>query len=168
MAKGKGKENETEQAANSYKPNTEFDLSSEAKEPGLVPNGTYHGSVVGVVRDYDRACLVWKVTLAENGGTCSDGETPIDGATLSCRNFLPKPGDDKIPSSDGRSNKRQVKINMLAQFADAMKVSMNTMAAIDEAIANGEWIGLEVEIVVETREWNNRVFNDIKQMYALD
>lgn len=157
-------ETETETA---YNPNTDFDLNAEAKEPGLIPNGTYHGNIIGVKHDPEKNSINWKTTLAENGGMCSDGETPIDGATLICRNWLPRPGDEKIPTKDGRSNKRQTKINMLASFAKDLGVQMNTMPEIMESIDNGEWIGLEVELAIETREWDGRVFNDIKKMYVL-
>lgn len=161
-------ENETEQNYKlNYEANPDFDLQAEAKEPGLIPNGTYHGNVTEVKDDSEKNSINWKITLADNGGMCSDGETPIDGATLVYQNWLPKFGDDKIPTKDGRSNKRQTKINMLKQFAEGLGVLMNNKTEIMESISNGEWIGLEVELEVNTRQWENRVFNNIKRMYSL-
>jgi hypothetical protein len=136
---------------------TDFDLSAEFKPFPLVPNGTYHGAVTDVKFDSERQAINWQVTLNENGGLCNDGETPIDGTQHTYSNWLPLIGDENTPDKSGRGNKRQAKINMLKQFADNMKVNMNSGAIISKAIIEKEWIGLAVDVKIKISEFQDAV-----------
>ena len=55
---------------------------------------------------------------------------------------------------------------MLSDFAKVMKVDMSTPAAIVSALQNGDWIGLSVDVKISTREYEGRVYNDVKKMWA--
>ena len=62
-----------------YDANLDFNFEEDAKLPGLVPDGTYHGAITGVQYDSDKAAIIWNVTLDGNGGMCTDDETEVDG-----------------------------------------------------------------------------------------
>jgi hypothetical protein len=98
----------------------------------------------------------------------SDGETPIDGSHHYYRNWLPKPGDEDEPTKDGRSNKRQSKINMLKRFADEMKINMNTFPFILESITDQDWIGLEVITTISINEYMGTTRNQIDKMVVIE
>jgi len=144
-----------------------FDVEEEFKPEPLIPQGSYHGDVTAVSYDPEQNAVVWQVTLNDNGGVKSDGETPIDGSVLYYRNFLPREGDENELTRDGRMTKRQAKINMLRRFSDAMGVDMSTPAKIAEAIRNAEWIGLRVDVQVGIREYEGQVTNEIRKMIAV-
>ena len=147
---------------------TDFDLEDEFKPEPLVPNGNYRGNVVGVAHDRVQNCIAWKVTLAENGGVMSDGETPIDGWSGYCRNWLPKPGDDNEMTKDGRQTKRQSKINMMKRFAEGMKINMNTPKIIAETIANQDWVGIPVIASLTMDEYLGVTRNQISKIVAAE
>ena len=142
----------------------DFNLEKEYKPEPLIPVGNYTGNVISVALEPERHCITWKVALTENEGTMSDGETPIDGAHVYYRNWLPVPGDENEMSSNGRATKRQTKINMLNRFAESMKVKMNTKKDLLEAINNGDWIGLDVVVGVQVGEYLGNARNEINSM----
>lgn len=150
----------------SYDPNTDFNIHDEAKEPGLIPDGTYHASVTSAVHDKEKFTFSWRVTLLDNGGMCTDDETPVDGSTLFFTNWLPKPGDESEMISSRRMTKRQSKINQLSKFANGMKLDETSITAIAKAIEDAEYIGLEVTIKVGTSEYQGVVRNEVKNMIA--
>ena len=135
----------------------DFDLESEFKPFPLIPQGTYHGSVTNIIFDSEKQSINWQVTLNENGGLCNDGETPVDGVQLGYSNWLPLPGDETAPDRSGRGTKRQAKINMMKQFADNMKINMNSKAIIAKAIVEKEWIGLAVDVKIAISEFKDAV-----------
>jgi hypothetical protein len=136
---------------------SDFNVEAEWKPIPLVPNGTYHGAVTDVKFNPELQSIQWQVTLNENGGLCNDGETPVDGTQHTYNNFLPKPGDENTPDRSGRGSKRQAKINMLKQFADNLKVNMNTKELIAKAIVNKEWIGIAVDAKIKIEEFKDAV-----------
>lgn len=144
-----------------------FDLETEAKDDPLVPQGTYEANVTKVWYDAERCAIKWQLTLEGNEAVMSDGETPVDGATVINSNWLPRPGDEDTPTASGRSTKRQSKINMLKKFADAMQIDMSTPKAIQEALINQEWLGLRAQVTVGLREYEGRVYNEVKSMKAI-
>jgi len=145
----------------------DFDIDSEYKPEPLIPNGKYRATVKSVKADPKACCIVWGVVLDGNDGIyASDGNTPIDGMELWDRNWLPRPGDEDKFSKNGKTTKRQSKINMLKKFADKMKISMSTPQVISTAISEGEWIGLEVVIDVDVDEYKGEVRNVINNMVA--
>lgn len=146
---------------------TNFDLEEEYKPEPLVPGGNYRGNVVAVTFEAAQNAIAWKVTLADNGGVMSDGETPIDGWSGYCRNWMPKVGDDKTMTKDGRQTKRQSKINMTKRFAEGMKINMNTPKNIAESIANQDWVGIPVLVTITIGEYLGRTRNEINTMVAV-
>jgi len=144
----------------------DFNLEEEAVDDPLIPQGTYTGNVTNVSYDAEKYAIVWQYALDGNGGTMNDGETPIDGAVVFGRNYLPKPGDEDVQTPSGKSSKRIAKINMLKDFAEKMGIDMNTPAEIMEGINDAKWIGMEVVLTIEVREWEGKFSNDIKKVAA--
>jgi len=142
----------------------DFDVDNEYKPEPLIPAGTYHASATSVKFDSEQQAIVWQFTLHDNGGYMSDGETPVDGATIFFRNWLPRPGDENELNSSGRTTKRQSKINMLKQFSSTVGIDMSTPQVIMKALMEQQWIGTEVNLVIQTREWEGKVFNDVKKV----
>ena len=132
---------------------TSFNLTEDFKQDPLIPQGNYFGAVTEVKRDAEKFNLCWKVTLDGNGGYMNDGETPVDGSSVYVYNYFPKASDRTEMTKGGKSTKFQSKVNMLKQFADALKVDMNTLEIIDESIANGDWIGKQVSVKVTVDEY---------------
>lgn len=149
-----------------YNPDLDFNFEEDAKLPGLVPDGTYHGAITFAAFDDTKNAIVWKVTLADNGGVCTDEETEIDGQVLDFTNWLPKPGDENERTSSGKQTKRQAKINMMAEFMKKMQFAQTTVGEVLEAIDDQEYIGTDVEIQVGSREWQGQIFNEVKRMYV--
>lgn len=147
-----------------YSPDLDFNIEKDSTEPTLIPNGFYYGNVTKVAYNEERLSIDWTITLIDNGGYCLDNETEIDGAQLVFSNWLPKPSDKDEKTSSGRMTKRQAKINMLKDFIEKMKLPQNTVGEIIEAINGAEYIGLEVDVQVETRTWDGNTFNSIKRM----
>ena len=142
----------------------DFSLSDEYKPDPICAGGNYRGNVVLVSVEGARQCVAWKVCLAGNGGFMSDAETPIDGSHHYYRNWLPKQGDENIMTSSGRSTKRQAKINMMKQFSEGLKVSMDTPQEIMKNIQEGNWIGLPVIVTLGIDSYQGVVRNQIEQM----
>jgi len=153
--------------AGGFKFDTDFNVEEEFKEPPLIPAGAYEGYVTNVVFDNEACALVWDVSLrADSDILMSDGETPVDGNVLKYKNWFPKEGDELERTKNGKMTKRQSKINMINDFQKKMKINMNTAKNITEAVQNAEWIGIEVVVQVEVREWEKRLSNQIKNMVA--
>lgn len=145
---------------------SDFNVEDEYKPTPFVPAGIYHANVLHVGFSGEDQTIVWTICLEGNGGFMSDGETPIDGVQLTYKNWLPKIGDENILTKSGKSTKRQAKINMLADFGKDMKINVNTSKVIRDALLNGEWIGLSVLATVGLREYEGRVYNEVKKMVA--
>ena len=148
---------------------TDFNLDEEYKEDPLAPNGGYTGVIRKVLFESKNNAIRWDVVAAGNSGiSMLDGETPLNGTVFFFRNWLPKPGDDKVRTKSGKSTKRQSKINMLKQFQDIMEVDMNTPEAVKESIENAEWIGISVFFQLSIDEYQGRKRNVIDKMSRLD
>lgn len=147
---------------------TSFNLENDYHEEPLVPQGNYYASVTGVSLDTEKAAIVWKIVLQGNGAVMSDGETEVEGATLFFRNWLPRPGDETEMTTTGRTTKFQSKVNQLAKFAKGMNINMNTPQAIQDAIDDGEWIGLDVLATVTISEYQGTTRNDVSRMSAVN
>lgn len=149
-----------------YQLESDFSLTDEYKPEPLCPQGNYTANVVSVGWEPQNQAIVWKVTLADNGGVMTDGETPIDGQSYYFRNWLPRKGDENVMSSSGRTDKRQSKINMLARFVDKMGIKMDSPKDLFEAIDSGEWVGMPVYVTVGFRTWQGVDRNEITNMIA--
>jgi hypothetical protein len=143
---------------------SDFNVSDEFKPDPLCPVGTYKGHVIQVGFDAAGQAIVWTVALQGNSGTMSDGATPIDGQRYQYRNWLPRPGDEAIMTPKGRSTKRAAKISMLKQFADAMKVQMNSKEDIIKGITEGLWMGIPVICKLSLDTYEGRTRNNIDRM----
>lgn len=144
---------------------TNFNLDGEFKEDPLAPSGTYNGVVLNVYYNKNISAIVWEIVATCNPGmTMLDGSSPIDGVTFQYNNWIPKPGDERIRSKGGRSNKRQVKINMLKTFQDQMQVNMNTAKDIQQAIEEGLWVGISVIFTVSISTYKGRTRNQVDNM----
>lgn len=143
---------------------SDFSLDDEYKPDPLAPTGNYFGHTVGVAFEQGNQAVAWKVTLNDNGGVMSDGETPIDGQSFYYRNWLPKPGDENLMTVSGRSTKRQAKINMMKQFATEMQVNMDTPLDIMTGIESGEWVDIPVLVGLGIDEYQGRSRNQISRM----
>jgi len=142
---------------------TSFDLDEDVKPEPLLRKGWYKGRVAEVALNLEGANIDWTVTLSDNGGVMSDGETEIDGQTFHFRNWLPKESD-KTAQTKGGKNKWQNKINMLEDFAKGMEISMKNVKVIQENIANGDWLGIPVLLKLEPEEYQGRVSMRGQQM----
>jgi hypothetical protein len=151
-----------------FKFDTDFDVEDEFKVPPLIPAGSYEGYVTNVHFDGGDNALVWDVTLrADSDVLMSDNEMPVNGNVMLYKNWFPKAGDEAIRTKTGKMTKRQAKINMIQDFSKKMRINMNSPEAIVEAVGNAEWIGLEVLVTVEVREWEGRLSNQIKDIKAI-
>ena len=142
----------------------DFNVEDEYKPDPLIPKGVYYGVTNKVSFVPAQFCIVWDICLHDNGGVMSDGETPIDGAHVYFRNWLPKPGDEKEMTKKGNSTKRQSKINMLQDFQTKLGIDMSTPAKIAEALNEHQWIGLEVKAEVDVDEYLGRFRNTVNRM----
>jgi len=143
----------------------DFDVTDEFKPDPLIPKGTYHAVATAIKFEPSKYCIVWDFCLHDNGGVMNDGETPIDGAHVYFRNWLPKPGDEAEMTKTGKSTKRQSKINMLMDFQNNLGVDMSTPIKIATALSEQQWIGTEADIDVDISEWQGRFRNDVNRTH---
>ena len=139
----------------------DFNVNEDASEEPLVPDGNYNGSITKAAFYEEGNNLKFYITLADNGGECTDGETPVDGATIPYTIWFPKAGDKDEKTASGRQTKFQWKVNNIKKVAEALGISMNTPAEIMESLANSEWIGIEVTCKVGTNEYLGNITNQI-------
>jgi hypothetical protein len=141
----------------------DFNVDDEFKPDPLIPKGTYHGVATKISYVPAQSCIVWDFCLHDNGGAMNDGETPIDGAHVFFRNWLPKPGDELEMTKNGRNNKRQSKINMMMDFQNAIGIDMSTPAKIATALSEQSWIGVEADLDVDVDEYQGRFRNTVNR-----
>lgn len=142
----------------------DFNVDDEYKPDPLIPKGTYHGVVTNVSVNPAQHCIMWDICLHDNGGNMNDDESPIDGAHVWFRNWLPKEGDESIPTKSGKTNKRQSKINMLSDFSKELEVDMATPQVIAASISEALWIGLEVDADVDIDEYQGKFRNNVNRL----
>lgn len=141
----------------------DFNVEDEYKPEPLIPKGTYHGVATKVTFQPAQFCIVWDFCLHDNGGQMSDDDTPIDGAHVPFRNWLPKPGDENELTKTGRNNKRQSKINMLKDFENVMGIDMSTPARIAQALNEQTWVGVEADLDVDVDEYMGKFRNVVNK-----
>jgi hypothetical protein len=144
----------------------EFNVDEEYKPTPLISLGAYHGAIVDVKFDNETKVISFHVTLNENGGVMSDGETPIDGSTHVARVMIPRPGDENEYTKSGKETKRQWKINNMKRFAENLKINMSTPTIIAKSIINKEWVGLAVDAKIKIGEWEGNYRNEIERLVA--
>jgi hypothetical protein len=141
----------------------DFNVEDEYKPEPLIPKGTYHGVATKITFQPSQFCIVWDFCLHDNGGSMNNGDTPIDGAHVFFRNWLPKPGDENELTKTGRNNKRQSKINMLKDFENAMGIDMSTPAKIAQALNEQIWVGVEADLDVDVDEYMGKFRNIVNK-----
>ena len=141
----------------------DFNVNDEYKPNPLIPKAIYHGVATKVTFDSSLMCIVWEFCLHDNGGLMNDGETPIDGAYVYFRNWLPRPGDEEKMTKTGRQTKRQSKINMLKDFQDEMGLDMSTPQIIATSLAEQHWIGTEADLEVDIDEYQGQFRNNVNR-----
>lgn len=175
MAKKTKEENETTEATeedfdfSSEEENVDatdisFDVEDEYKPTPLIPTGGYRGALTEILYNKKHASIDWTVTLNDNGGYMSDGETPIDGSSHIYKLWLPRPGDDVTMTKSGKQTKRQYKINSLKRFSKQTGLNVSSMDAVMEALENQEWLGLDVKIVLSVDSYKGMTFNRIEEL----
>lgn len=142
----------------------DFNVADEYKPDPLIPKGVYHGVATKVSFNPSQYCIVWDFCLQDNGGVMNDGNTPIDGAHVFFRNWLPKPGDENELTKSGRNNKRQSKINMLQDFQSLLGLDMSTPTKIASALSEGLWIGIEADLEVDIQEYQGKFSNTVNRV----
>lgn len=142
----------------------DFNVNDEFKPDPLIPKGTYHAVATSIKFEAGKFAIAWDFCLHDNGGLMSDQSTPIDGAHVFYRNWLPKPGDDKELTKNGRNTKRQSKINMMADFQKQTDLDMSTPQIIASSLADQVWIGFEAEIDVDIDEYEGRFRNVVNKV----
>lgn len=147
--------------------NMDFNVEDEYKPDPLAAKATYKGVINGVKFIPSQYCIAWDVCLQDNGGVLNDGQTPIDGYHVFYRNWLPKPGDESELTKSGRNTKRQSKINMLKDFQEKMGIDMSTPVKIATALAEQQWIGIEVLADVDIDEYEGRFKNVVNKMVKM-
>lgn len=142
----------------------DFNVEDEYKPEPLIPKGTYHGVATKITFSPAQFCIVWDFCLHDNGGSMNDGSTPIDGAHVYFRNWLPKPGDENELTKSGKNNKRQSKINMLKDFENSLGIDMSTPTKIAVALSEQSWIGVEADLDVDADEYQGRFRNVVNKI----
>ena len=150
----------------SYEADEDINLEEEYKPLPLIPQGYYHGAVTGVEWDPGPATITWNITLNGNDGLKSDGETPIDGSTLTYTNWLPLPGDENKMTKKQTMTIRQAKINMLHDFVKDMKLDITTVGELLKNVSYGEYVGRDVTVKISIRKYEGRTFNSVERMVA--
>jgi len=145
----------------------DFNVDEEAMDEPLVPDGTYNGSVTSVKFYPEGQNIKFYITLADNGGMCTDGETPVDGAIMPLTVWLPRSGDKDEMTKSGRQTKYQWKVNNMKKVANKLGISLNTPDQIMDAINNSEWVGIEVSCKVSTNEYEGNITNQVDSAEAL-
>lgn len=142
----------------------DFNVTDEYKVPPLITRGFYHGVANKVTYVPAQSCIVWDFCLHDNGGVMNDGETPVDGAHVFFRNWLPKPGDENEMTKNGKMSKRQSKINMLMDFQNQLSIDMSTPQAIAQALTENLWIGVEADLEVDIDEYQGTFRNVVNKV----
>jgi hypothetical protein len=149
--------------ANDALGNLDFNVEDEYKPEPLIPKGMYHGVATKITFQPSQFSIIWDFCLHDNGGSMNNGDTPIDGAHVFFRNWLPKPGDENELTKTGRNNKRQSKINMLKDFENAMGIDMSTPQKIAQALNEQTWIGVEADLDVDVDEYMGKFRNVVNK-----
>lgn len=142
----------------------DFNVDDEYKPDPLIPKGNYHGVATKISFNPAQFCIVWDFCLHDNGGVMNDGQTPVDGAHVQFRNWLPKPGDENEMTKSGRNTKRQSKINMLKDFQSTLGIDMSTPAKIATALNEQHWIGTEADLEVDIDEYQGKFKNVVNRV----
>lgn len=142
----------------------DFNLDSDVKIAPVAVDGKYFGAISGAKVDTKSAQILVEITLSDNGGVLSDGETDVDGYRFTHRIFLPKPEDKNLMTASGRETKWQWKVNNMAKFFAAIDQKLPTLAAINQACTDGDLVGIDVTVDLTTEEYNGELKNNLRSI----
>lgn len=142
----------------------DFDLDSDVKVTPVAVQGKYTGSITNAKVDLKSAQILIDITLADNGGVLSDGETPCDGYVYTHRVFLPKPADKDTMTAKGKETKWQWKVNNMGRFFSNIGVNLPRLRDIMEACENGDLVGIDVTVELTVEEYNGELKNGAKSV----
>lgn len=145
-------------------PMEDFNVAGEYVPEPLIPDGIYNGVVTDVRYKGDIGAIAWQIALQGNEGRTKTDGSSVDVGSLFYNNWLPLPGDETKMTPKGKSTKRVAKIRMLKEFAEKMKINMNTPKEILENVNNKTWLGLVVLITVKTKTYQGTISNEISKM----
>ena len=146
-------------------PLEDFNIETEYVADPLLADNTYKGIITKVELLPDTMVIKFTVSFQGNDGmTCSDGITPVDGKQSTYTLWLPKKGDDLIKSSFSSLTKRQEAIRGIKRFSDSMKISIGTAKDISEAIQDQKWLSIPVFAKVKSRAVDGKIYNQIKKL----
>ena len=139
---------------------TSFDVDADYKPTPLIIGGTYKGTIKSVKMNNKLAAVEFMIVLNGNEGvTCTDGETTVDGIEVESKLWLPKANDKNELNKKGNMTKFQSKVNMLKSFGERTELNVNSFDKIQEAIGDQEWIGHSVLARVDVEVYQGRQFN---------
>ena len=157
-------ENEENENGGSALEDLNFNVDDEYKPDPLIPRSTYHGVVNSVKFEPAQSAIMWDFCLHDNGGVMNDDSTPVDGAHVFFRNWLPRAGDSETMTKNGKTTKRQSKINQLQNFQEVLGIDMSTPQKIATAIAESQWVGIEADLDVDIDSYQGRFRNVVNKV----
>jgi hypothetical protein len=125
----------------------------------LVPPGTYQAVFVGYDEDADNYRIILKFTLQNNPGMEMPDGTPVDGTDVYYNVWLPKPGDENIPSK--RGSKATVKISMANRVWKALGWDPRTGDDL------GVCLGSPVLLDIINEEYNEEMQESVSRVKPL-
>ncbi|HED38708.1 MAG TPA: hypothetical protein ENI76_10780 [Ignavibacteria bacterium] len=146
----------------------DFNASEEAIDIPFLAEGVYIAKIQSVMYKTDISLLEITWVLENNGGTYPGTEFSIDGAKVKQNIWLPKAGDEKEMSANGKMTKRQSKLNSLKRFCETLGVSGNTPEEINDAILSGSWGGVTGRITVKVKEDDYGIKEEVRKVESLD
>ncbi len=144
----------------------DFNVDEEYKATPLIPNITTQGTIQDIIL-WNNVLTIFFVIEDESAATMNDGETPINGATVKKKIFLPKEEDKSEMTKNGRQSKYQFKINQLKRFCDQSNLDLRSPTAIMEAV-NGSLTGETLQIQIVTSQYRGEFFNEVEQVSSLN
>lgn len=142
-----------------------FDLSREYVPDPVIPDGLYKGIITKVTNHSESKRIDIVVQLTGNDGKlCTDGITPVDNSTCRYTLWLPKIGDELIPSTFSSLTKRQDAIRAIKTFADNLGIKIKNEKDIEEAITMQTWISMPVLAKIKSRMYEDKIYNSIKTL----
>jgi hypothetical protein len=143
----------------------DFDVDMEYKEEPLIPQMVTKGAIQNV--SLSNSMVKIDFLVQDTDAVMSDGETPVEGASVSKKIWLPKESDKHEQTKSGKQTKYQFKINQLKRFCDQSGINLRTPKAIQDAV-DGSLTGEEYKIEINVDTYNNQTFNVVENVYALN
>lgn len=142
-----------------------FNVAEEYVPDPLVPDGMYQGIITNVVHKKDINILEFTISFQGNEGiNCIDNITPIDGKTSKYALWLPRKGDELVPSKFSALTVRQDRIRTIKKFSEKMTITIGTENDIKQAIESQLWLSIPVYAQVKSRLYEGELYNHITKL----